>query len=158
MSLSKKIQLRVKGYDITPSDRVQIYKNDSIDLIFTIFEYGIVVKNGLTYKDYMAVEPLSAKLLIETPYGQDYIESTKVSENTITFHLTKEYTQNVGVTKMAIVLLGEDGYKITLPEFDFEIRRTINEEWDGEDIIYPNILLDDEGNILLAGEDTAMLR
>lgn len=158
MSLSKKIQLRVKGYDITPSDRVQIYKNDSIDLIFTIFEYGIVVKNGLTYKDYMAVEPLSAKLLIETPYGQDYIESTTVSKNEITFHLTKDYTQNVGVTKMAIVLLGEDEYKITLPEFDFEIKRTINEEWDGEDIEYPNILLDDDGNILLADDETAMLR
>lgn len=158
MSLSKKIQLRVKGYEITPSDRVQIYKNDSIDLIFTVFEYGIIVKNGLTYKDYMAIEPLSANLLIETPYGQDYIESTIVKDNEITFHLTKDYTQNVGVTKMAIVLLGEDEYKITLPPFDFEIRNTINENWDGEDLEFPNILLDDEGNILLADEDTAIIR
>ena len=59
---------------------------------------------------------------------------------------------------MQIVLLDEENYKITLPEFSFEIKKSINEKWDGEDVIYPTILLTDDGNVILADEDTALIR
>ena len=50
---------------------------------------------------------------------------------------------------MQIVLLDQDNYKVTLPEFSFEIKKSINEQWDGEDVIYPTILLADDGSVIL---------
>lgn len=81
-------------------------------------------------------------------------------DNIFMFHLDSEYTQNVGISKMQIVLLDYDevGYKITLPEIEFEIKKSINEKWDGEEIIYPTILLTDDGCAILADEETVLIR
>lgn len=106
----------------------------------------------------MPINPLKAKLLIETPFGIDSVESASIDENKITFHLDSEYTQNVGTSRMQIVLLYGDNYKVTLPEFAFTIKNSINEEWDGEDIVYPTILLDDDGNVILVDDNTAIIR
>ena len=155
MKLYKNIDLKVDGYNIEVSDDIKLYKNDAIDLIFSIYEYGINTKKSRTY---MPIKSLNAKLLIETPFGVDSVEAANVVDNTITFHLTKEYTQNIGFTKVSIVLLGEDDYKSTLPEFKFEVRKSINEKWDGENVVYPTILLDDNGNIILVDDNTAVIR
>lgn len=106
----------------------------------------------------MPINPLKAKLLIETPFGVDSVESARIEENQVVFFLDDSYTQNVGKSKMQIVLLDDDGCKVTLPSFEFEIKRSINEKWDGEDVIYPTILLTDDGNVILADEDTALIR
>ena len=106
----------------------------------------------------MPISTLKAKLLIETPFGIDSVESASIDENEITFHLDSEYTQNVGTSRMQIVLLYGDNYKVTLPEFSFTIKNSINEEWDGEDVVYPTILLDDDGNVILVDDDTAIIR
>lgn len=158
MKLYKNIDLKVDGYTIELSDDIKLYKNDAIDLIFSIYEYGINPKSRTASKEYMPIESLNAKLLIETPFGVDSVEAANVVDNTITFHLTKEYTQNIGFTKVSIVLLGEDDYKSTLPEFKFEVRKSINEKWDGENVVYPTILLDDNGNIILVDDNTAVIR
>ena len=157
MKLYKNIDLKVDGYTIELSDDIKLYKNDAIDLIFSIYEYGINTKSR-TSRTYMPIKSLNAKLLIETPFGVDSVEAANVVDNTITFHLTKEYTQNIGFTKVSIVLLGEDDYKSTLPEFKFEVRKSINEKWDGENVVYPTILLDDNGNIILVDDNTAVIR
>jgi hypothetical protein len=41
LSLSKKINLTVSGYDIKLSDSLKFYKNDQLKLMFEINEYGI---------------------------------------------------------------------------------------------------------------------
>ena len=158
MSLYKEVTLTVSNYSSKLNSDIQFYKNDALDLIFNIYEYGIQVKQrGSSYR-MMPINPLKAKLLIETPFGVDSVESARIEENQVVFFLDDSYTQNVGKSKMQIVLLDDDGCKVTLPSFEIEIKRSINEKWDGEDVIYPTILLTDDGNVILADEDTALIR
>lgn len=158
MGLEKRITVTVQNFSSKLSSEIQFFKNDAIDLVFSIFEYGVEVKGLSTKYRLMPINTLKAKLLIETPFGIDSVESASIDENEITFHLDSEYTQNVGTSRMQIVLLYGDNYKVTLPEFSFTIKNSINEEWDGEDIVYPTILLDDDGNVILVDDDTAIIR
>lgn len=159
MGLSKKINLTVKNYSANLNEDITFYKNDVVDLIFSIYEYGIEVSvNGAQRYRVMPINPLKAKLLIQTPFGVDSVESADIQGNEITFKLDESYSTNVGKSSMQIVLLDEDGYKVTLPEFEFEIKKTINEKWDGEDVIYPTILLADDGSVILVDEETALIR
>lgn len=158
MGLEKRITVTVQNFSSKLSSEIQFFKNDAIDLVFSIFEYGVEVKGLSTKYRIMPINPLKAKLLIETPFGIDSVESASIDENKITFHLDSEYTQNVGTSRMQIVLLYGDNYKVTLPEFAFTIKNSINEEWDGEDIVYPTILLDDDGNVILVDDNTAIIR
>lgn len=159
MSIYKKVSLTVANYSSSLSSEIQFFKNDAVDLVFSIYEFGIEVKpNGISKARTMPINPLKAKLLIETPYGVDSVESASIVENEVMFKLDEIYTQNIGKSKMQIVLLDEENYKITLPEFSFEIKKSINEKWDGEDVIYPTILLADDGSVILADEATALIR
>lgn len=159
MSIYKKVSLTVTNYSSRLSSEMQFFKNDAVDLVFSIYEFGIEVKqNGISKARTMPINPLKAKLLIETPYGVDSVESASIVENEVMFKLDEIYTQNIGKSKMQIVLLDEENYKITLPEFSFEIKKSINEKWDGEDVIYPTILLADDGSVILADEATALIR
>ena len=63
--------------------------------------------------------------MIKSPDGVNKIESVNIEENMIEFDLDSEYTELVGITKMQIVLIDEYGGKITLPDFNFEIRENI---------------------------------
>lgn len=159
MSIYKKVSLTVANYSSSLSSEIQFFKNDAVDLVFSIYEFGIEVKpNGISKARTMPINPLKAKLLIETPFGVDSVESASIVENEVMFKLDEIYTQNIGKSKMQIVLLDEENYKITLPEFSFEIKKSINEKWDGEDVIYPTILLADDGSVILADEATALIR
>nr|DAK82276.1 MAG TPA: hypothetical protein [Caudoviricetes sp.] len=159
MSIYKKVSLTVANYSSRLSSEIQFFKNDAVDLVFSIYEFGIEVKlNGVSKARTMPINPLKAKLLIETPFGVDSVESASIVENEVMFKLDEIYTQNIGKSKMQIVLLDEENYKITLPEFSFEIKKSINEKWDGEDVIYPTILLADDGSVILADEATALIR
>lgn len=159
MSIYKKVSLTVANYSSRLSSEIQFFKNDAVDLVFSIYEFGIEVKpNGISKARTMPINPFKAKLLIETPYGVDSVESASIVENEVMFKLDEIYTQNIGKSKMQIVLLDEENYKITLPEFSFEIKKSINEKWDGEEVIYPTILLDDNGNVLLVDDNTAIIR
>ena len=159
MSIYKKVSLTVANYSSRLSSEIQFFKNDAVDLVFSIYEFGIEVKpNGVSKARTMPINPLKAKLLIETPFGVDSVESASIVENEVMFKLDEIYTQNIGKSKMQIVLLDEENYKITLPEFSFEIKKSINEQWDGEDVVYPTILLDDDGSVILVDEETALIR
>ena len=150
--LSKRIEITIMDYTATLSSKISFYKNDEIDLIFNIREFGIVKNEGGwggAKPRLMHLTALSAKLLFETPVGLDSVETATIHGNDIIFRLTSDQTKYVGVSKMQIVLYDEDGCKVTIPEFPFEIKASINKEWDGEDSSYPDILLDDEGNIIV---------
>ena len=71
-------------------------------------------------------------MLIETPHGIDYAESTKIEDNKIVFNLGTKYSQFVGIGRMQIVVKDSDGCRVTLPEFEFEIKESINMNWDRE--------------------------
>ena len=78
----------------------------------------------------MPINALKAYMLIETPQGVDYAESTKVENNRVVFNLGNKYSQFIGIGKMQIVIKDNDGCRVTLPEFPFEIRESINSDWD----------------------------
>lgn len=157
--LSKKVKLTINDYTAKLSNPLRFFKNDSLYLMFEIYEFGIEYKNGRSkFREAPIDEAISAVLLIETPYGVDSIESMNIEENQITFHLDEEYTQYPGISKMQIVLLDENKYKVTLPHFEFEIKKSINEKWDGEDVIYPSIVLTDDGDLILADDETTLIR
>ena len=156
MSLSKKINLTVSGYDIKLSDSLKFYKNDQLKLMFEINEYGIDYENKSKQRVLMPIaEPMKAYLLIENPDGIDKIGSAEIESNCVSFYLSEECTQYVGVSRLQIVLLDNDGCKITLPSFDFEIKENIYGNLSAiEEIITDvgrEILITDDGNILITG-------
>lgn len=130
MGLSKEIILTVKDYEIKLNRDIKFYENDTIDLCFSILEYGIEVKDGVAVNKLMPINALKAYMLIETPQGVDYAESTKVENNRVVFNLGNKYSQFIGIGRMQIVIKDNDGCRITLPEFPFEIRQSINSDWD----------------------------
>ena len=156
MSLSKKINLTVSGYDIKLSDSLKFYKNDQLKLMFEINEYGIDYENKSKQRVLMPIaEPMKAYLLIENPDGIDKIGSAEIESNCVSFYLSEECTQYVGVSRLQIVLLDNDGCKITLPSFDFEVKENIYGNLSAiEEIITDigrEILVTDDGNILITG-------
>ena len=156
MSLSKKINLTVSGYDIKLSDSLNFYKNDQLKLMFEINEYGIDYENKSKQRVLMPIaEPMKAYLLIENPDGIDKIGSAEIESNCVSFYLSEECTQYVGVSRLQIVLLDNDGCKITLPSFDFEVQENIYGNLSAiEEIITDigrEILVTDDGNILITG-------
>ena len=156
MSLSKKINLTVSGYDIKLSDSLKFYKNDQLKLMFEINEYGIDYENKSKQRVLMPIaEPMKAYLLIENPDGIDKIGSAEIESNCVSFYLSEECTQYIGVSRLQIVLLDNDGCKITLPSFDFEIQENIYGNLSAiEEIITDigrEILVTDDGNILITG-------
>ena len=156
MSLTKKINLTVSGYDIKLSDSLKFYKNDQLKLMFEINEYGIDYENKSKQRVLMPIaEPMKAYLLIENPDGIDKIGSAEIESNCVSFYLSEECTQYVGVSRLQIVLLDNDGCKITLPSFDFEIQENIYGNLSAiEEIITDigrEILVTDDGNILITG-------
>lgn len=156
MSLSKKINLTVSGYDIKLSDSLKFYKNDQLKLVFEINEYGIDYENKSKQRVLMPIaEPMKAYLLIENPDGIDKIGSAEIVSNCVSFYLSEECTKYVGVSRLQIVLLDNDGCKITLPSFDFEIQENIYGNLSAiEEIITDigrEILVTDDGNILITG-------
>ena len=130
MGLSKEIILTVKDYEVKLNRDIKFYENDTIDLCFSILEYGIEVKDGVAVNKLMPINALKSYMLIETPQGVDYAESTKVENNRVIFNLGNKYSQFIGIGRMQIVIKDNDGCRITLPEFPFEIRESINSNWD----------------------------
>lgn len=156
MSLTKKVYLTISGYDIKLSDSLKFYKNDQLKLMFEINEYGIDYENKSKQRVLMPIaEPMKAYLLIENPDGIDKIGSAEIESNCVSFYLSEECTQYVGVSRLQIVLLDNDGCKITLPSFDFEIQENIYGNLSAiEEIITDigrEILVTDDGNILITG-------
>ena len=133
MGLSKNITLTIKDYEIKLDKEIKFYENDTIDLCFSILEYGIEVKNGVSVNKLMPIQALTAYMLIETPQGVDYAESTKIENNKIVFNLGTKYSQFVGIGRMQIVVKDSDGCRVTLPEFEFEIKKSINSDWEKEE-------------------------
>ena len=132
MGLSKNITLTIKDYEIKLDKQIKFYENDTINLCFSILEYGIEVKNGVSVNKLMPIQALRSYMLIETPQGIDYAESTIIENNKIVFNLGSKYSRFVGIGHMQIVIKDSDGCRVTLPEFEFEIKKSINTDWDRE--------------------------
>lgn len=153
MAISKKYILTIDGYTCKLSSSLTFYRNDALHLIFSVNEYGVVVKNGVTTRKTMPIYPLSAVLLVETPENKDYIESTVIKDDEIHFHLTSKYTNFIGISRMQIVLTDENCCQITLPEFNFEVRNNI---YDAE-IHAQDLFLVDENDNNIVTEEVALI-
>ena len=130
MGLSKNILLTIKDYEVKLDKNIKFYEYDTINLCFSIMEYGIVVKDGVSVNKLMPIQALKAYMLIETPDKKDYAEATKIEDNKVVFNLGNKYSRFIGVGRMQIVIKDADGCRITLPEFPFEIKESINTGWD----------------------------
>lgn len=146
MSLSTNITLTVSDYDVKLSRNLKFYEHDQLKLIFTLNHWGIDNTNGVTQKTLMPLNALSAILFIETPLGVDSIESATIEENVVTFYLTSNQTQHIGVSRMQIQLSDADGCQITLPPMEFEVRENI---YDDEVILSQVLLADEDENIVV---------
>lgn len=125
MALSKHVVLTVSGYAVKLSSPLKFYQNDQLHLVFEIIENTIVVKNGVTTRESLPINPLNAILYLETPDGVDSVESAEISDNMVVFHLESTHTQYVGTSRMQIQLTDDDCCRLTLPEFEFEIKKSI---------------------------------
>ena len=153
MSLSTNITLTVNDYEIKLSRNLKFYENDQLKLIFTLNYWGIDNANGVTQKVLMPLNALSAVLFIETPLGVDSIESATIENNVVTFYLTSNQTQHIGVSRMQIQLSDADGCQITLPPMEFEVRENI---YDNEVILSQVLLADENKNIVVSENGNAI--
>ena len=128
MALSKKVTLTIDGYTVKLSSGLKFYQNDQIHLIFEIVENTIIIKDGVASRAILPINPLKAKLFFETPDGVDSVESAEVVDNMVVFHLKSVHTQYVGISKMQLQLMDEECCRLTLPEFEFEIKKSIYDE------------------------------
>lgn len=149
MALSTNITLTVSDYDIKLSRNLKFYENDQLKLIFTLNYWGIDNANGVTQKVLMPLNALSAILFIETPLGVDSIESATIEENVVTFYLTSNQTQYIGISRMQIQLSDADGCQITLPPMEFEVRENIYDD----EVILSQVLLADENENVVVDEN-----
>lgn len=154
MSLTKKVYLTISGYDIKLSDNLTFYQKDQLKLIFYINEYGIDYENNATTRALMPVNPLNAILFIENPEGVDSVSSAKIEDNAVTFYLSSEHTQYIGVSRMQLRLFDQDGCAITLPHFTFEIRENI---YGSGDVRFQNVVMVDQTGTVILTEDNDML-
>ena len=127
MATSKNITLTIDGFKCKLSSNLKFYQGDALNLVFTIKEYGIDVKDGKKIRELMPVSPLSAYLIIETSKNVDFIESAIATEDEIHFHIDSKYTKFIGTGRMQIILIDGNCCQVTLPEFPFEIRENIAE-------------------------------
>lgn len=128
MALSKKVTLTIDGYAIKLSSGLKFYQNDQIHLIFEIVENTIIIKDGVATRSTLPINPLKAKLYFETPDGVDSVESAEIVDNMVVFHLKSVHTQYVGISRMQLQLMDEECCRLTLPEFEFEIKKSIYNE------------------------------
>ena len=107
--------------------------------------------------DFFPLDGLTAQLLIENSQGTDSIEATSIENNKISFIFTNKYTRYSGTGRMQIRLTDEDGCELKLPEFEYEVKNTINENLDNT--IPETIMrtLTTEDNKLLLSEDGKLL-
>ena len=130
-SLDKNILLTVRDYDIELSRQIKFYEGDNVNLYFTIMEYGTVITedNKVIHK-LIQINPKRAFMLIQSPKGKDYVEATSIKENNVVFKLGRKHSEYVGIGRLQIIVLDEDGCRATLPEFNFEIKQCINSYWE----------------------------
>ena len=129
MALSKHVVLTIDGYAVRLSSSLKFYQNDQIHLVFEIIENTIVVKDGgITAKSILPINPLRAKLFFETPDGVNSVESAEIIDNRVVFHLTSAHTQHIGTSRMQLQLMDEECCRLTLPDFEFEIKKNIYDE------------------------------
>ena len=159
MSLSKEIILTIKDYSITLNNLLKFYVNDSLKLVFTINKMEIINANNINTisVDFFPLDGLTAQLLIENSQGTDSIEATSIENNKISFIFTNKYTRYPGTGKMQIRLTDEDGCELKLPEFEYEVKRTINEDLDNTIPETAMRALITEDNKLLLSEDGKLL-
>ena len=149
MSLSTNVTLTVSDYDIKLSRNLKFYENDQLKLIFTLNYWGIDNAKGSSQRVLMPLNALTAILFIETPLGVDTVESATIEENVVTFYLTSNQTQYIGISRMQIQLLDEDGCQITLPPMNFEVRENIY----GNEVMLSKVLLSDENENIIVDEN-----
>lgn len=125
MALSKHFTLTIDGYNAKLSSELKFYQNDQLNLVFEIVENTINVKNGVATRATIPINPLQAVLFFETPLGIDSIESGEIVDNAVVFHLTSKQTQHIGISRVQIQLTDGNCCRMTLPEFEFEIRENI---------------------------------
>ena len=131
MSLSKTIKLTVQDYDISLSSKLKFYRGDKLKLCFEITEIGVVYNNSGTVasREVIPVLPTDGELYFEDPDLNDSIGAVCIVDNQIVFIVDSVYTQKVGTSRMQIVLKDEDGCRVALPPFEFEVRDIIFEDY-----------------------------
>ena len=154
MSLYKRISLTINDYTGVIVPNIKFYVNDCLDLIFNIKSWDIRNKlSADTTNSTLTLENMTANLLVETPNETDTIESTRIEGNDITFRFEKKFTKLPGVGRMQLVLIDSDGCEVKTPEFTFEIKATINENYDSGLVALTTedgkVLLSEDGKIIL---------
>ena len=131
---SRKILLTVNDYNMTLSRDIKLYKNDAIELCFSILQYETTfTEDNRCIHELIQLIPLKAYMLIESPEGKDYVEATSIRSNEVVFKLSGNHTNFVGVGRLQIVLKDNNGCRITLPSFSYEINENINPYWVDDD-------------------------
>ena len=154
MSLYKRISLTINDYTGVIVPNIKFYVNDCLDLIFNIKSWDIRNKlSADTTNSTLTLENMTANLLVETPNETDTIESTRIEGNDITFRFEKKFTKLPGVGRMQLMLIDSDGCEVKTPEFTFEIKATINENYDSGLVALTTedgkVLLSEDGKIIL---------
>lgn len=147
MSMIKKVTLTINKNNtgVKLSSPLRFFKNDSLLLQFEIEKWNFETKKNEIVRPMYAVVFVETPPTEEEPGGTDMMECSILNGQIVQFQLLSRHTGIIGKGRLQIVVRdihedGDEACQSATPPFEFEV----------EDIIYGNEILEDEnGNIII---------
>ena len=121
------IDLSVKGYKVALDKKIKVYQGDTFYLTFQLADTIIDEIDSVKVVD--GVLPLTPDIEAYMLVGNDKVDGTVIENNRVVFKLKKEYTQEVGIHQLQIVIteIDEEGEReiVHTPEFNYEVKEAI---------------------------------
>lgn len=126
--IKSNIDINVKGYKAILDKKIQVYQGDTFYLTFQLSDTIIDEIDSVKVKE-DGVLPLTEDIEAYMLVGSDKVEGTLIENNRIVFKLKQQYTKEVGIYYLQIVVveIDEDGEKeiVHTPEFPYEVKEAI---------------------------------
>ena len=126
--IKSNIDINVKGYKAILDKKIQVYQGDTFYLTFQLSDTIIDEIDSVKVKE-DGVLPLTEDIEAYMLVGSDKVEGTLIENNRIVFKLKQQYTKEVGIYYLQIVVveIDEDGEKeiVHTPEFAYEVKEAI---------------------------------
>lgn len=125
--IKSNIDINVKGYKAILDKKIQVYQGDTFYLTFQLSDTIIDEIDSVKVKD--GILPLTEDIEAYMLVGNDKVDGTLIEDNRVVFKLKQQYTKEVGIHYLQIVIteMDEDGEKeiVHTPEFTYEVKEAI---------------------------------
>ena len=125
--IKSNIDINIRGCKAVLDKKIQVYQFDTFYLTFQLSDTIIDEIDSVKVKD--GVLPLTEDIEVYILVGNDKVEGTLIENNRIVFKLKQQYTKEVGIHYLQIVIteIDEDGEReiVHTPKFTYEVKEAI---------------------------------